>query len=296
MGAEGCDVFSMIWSRTQSTAMRIQSTFRHQFTRTLLCNLTLLNILYPPLFQTKFCKRYQSRPRPATDKTLTFFNIRLMRSYCSDTITLWLPVVFQLVFRKEIKVIQCSITDTYRCIIRVCHRILPWRWRQNFVKCIPLCAKLHRVLRIMCTKLQDVILWTIFSKKCYKRTSPIINQYIATSILEYVCGWTCKYYDRYLIVLDKWKESYVSDNTTTERRPLRLNLLYNVCVRYHHNTETAIWTIQIYMSGNTTKTISVTNNVTELFIRVWVVKVKHGKNNRSLDNKMKANFKLCYFY
>lgn len=139
--------------------------------------------------------------------------------------------------------VQYSITNTYRCIIRVCVRILLWRWRKIFLKCIPLCAKLHRVLRTMCAKLQDVIVGAIFSKKFYTRTSPIINQYIATNILGYLCGWNRKYYDRYYIVLDKWKESCVSDNATTEGRPLRLNLLYNVCVRYHHNTEAAIWTI-----------------------------------------------------
>jgi hypothetical protein len=38
----------------------------------------------------------------------------------------------------------------------------------------------------MYARIQDVILLVIFSTKCYTNTYPIINSYIATSILMYV--------------------------------------------------------------------------------------------------------------
>jgi hypothetical protein len=42
---------------------------------------------------------------------------------------------------------------------------------------------MYRAFRIRCTKLQDVIIWVIFSLKCYVNLCPIINRYIATSIV-----------------------------------------------------------------------------------------------------------------
>ena len=89
--------FTTICPKTQSTAIRIQSTFWHSFT--LLCNLTL-PVLYPPHFQAKFCKHFQSIPLPATSKTLSLFKVSLMRSYCLGTITLWLAGLLQFVCRK----------------------------------------------------------------------------------------------------------------------------------------------------------------------------------------------------
>jgi hypothetical protein len=47
-------------------------------------------------------------------------------------------------------------------------------------------ATLIRLFCIRCTKLQDVILRVILSKKCCINICPIINYYVANSILMYV--------------------------------------------------------------------------------------------------------------
>lgn len=64
-------------------------------------------------------------------------------------------------------------------------------------------------------------------KKCYNNICPIISRYIATSVLLYVQGCNRKFYNTYVLSCLNIKR-YVSYNTTKERYPSSLNLLYNM--------------------------------------------------------------------
>jgi hypothetical protein len=43
-------------------------------------------------------------------------------------------------------------------------------------------------VRIVCTKLKDIILWVILSERCYMNKCLINNREVATNILMYVHG------------------------------------------------------------------------------------------------------------
>jgi hypothetical protein len=83
------------------------------------------------------------------------------------------------------------------------------------------CTTFH----ISCSKLQD-IMRVISSKKCCINTCWIISFYTNMSNVMNIHGCNLKFYSKCFITPYTYNESCVSDNTTKERYPSNLNLLY----------------------------------------------------------------------
>ena len=60
---------------------------------------------------------------------------------------------------------------------------------------------LIKLRRIKSAQLQDVVVWAIFSTKCYVniRVCPIMKVNITTNILMYIHGCNAKFYNKFFV-------------------------------------------------------------------------------------------------
>jgi hypothetical protein len=80
--------------------------------------------------------------------------------------------------------------QSVHCQFEVMHRHSKWTSCEKATYLL-----IIQVLWEMCAKLQDVITRVILRKKCYINIHPIVNCYIATSILMYIYGRKWKFHN-----------------------------------------------------------------------------------------------------